>query len=95
MTLSGLNNQSSYSEKYLEELINNNVTDPNDAANNFPNGASLAFNTYLIDTIQGSGGSVAGYRSLVDTANWCYTKSGDQYQWWDYRFRPGHEWKPW
>jgi hypothetical protein len=62
--LSGLNNQSSYSEKYLEELISNNVTDPNDAANNYPYGSSLAFNTYLIDTIQGAGGSVAGYRSL-------------------------------
>ncbi len=63
-TLSGVNNQSSFSEQYLEELINNNVTDPNDAANNFPYGTSLAFNTFLIDTIQGAGGSVAGYRSL-------------------------------
>ena len=61
----GLNNQSSYSEKYLEELINNNVTDPNSAAQNFPNGSSLAFNTYLIDTISGPGGTVAGYRSLA------------------------------
>ncbi len=65
VVLNGQNNTSSYSEKYLEELINNNVTDPNDAANNFPNGASLAFNTYLIDTIEGSGGSVAGFRSLA------------------------------
>ena len=31
----------------------------------FHNGASLAFNTFLIDTIQGSGGSVAGFRSLA------------------------------
>ncbi len=63
--LNGLNNQSSYSEKYLEELINDNVTDPNDAANNYPYGSSLAFNTFLIDTISGPGGSVAGYRSLA------------------------------
>jgi hypothetical protein len=63
--LEGNNNQSSYSEKYLEELINNNVTDPNDAANNFPYGASLAFNTFLIDTVSGSGGTVEGYRSLA------------------------------
>jgi hypothetical protein len=61
----GKNNQSSYSEKYLEELINNNVTDPNSAASNFPYGASLAFNTYLVDTIRGAGGSIAGYRSLA------------------------------
>jgi hypothetical protein len=59
----GTNNQSSFSEKYLEELIRNNVTDPNEAANDYPYGASLAFNTYLIDTIQDVNGSVAGYRS--------------------------------
>jgi hypothetical protein len=62
--LNGLNNESSYSEKYLEELINNNVTDPNNAARNFPYGASLAFNTFLIDTIAGPGSSISGYRSL-------------------------------
>jgi len=64
-TLKGTNKESSYSEKYLEELINKNVTNPNDAANNFPYGASLALNTYLIDTISGAGGTVAGYRSLA------------------------------
>jgi hypothetical protein len=63
--LKGRNNQSSYSEKYLEELINNDVRDPNRAANDFPYGASLAFNTYLVDTVRGPGGSVAGYRSLA------------------------------
>lgn len=61
----GVNNTTSYSEKYLEELINNNVTDPNVAASGFANGSSLAFNTYLIDTIN-SNGSVTGYRSLAD-----------------------------
>lgn len=63
--LSGLNTESSYSEKYLEELINNNVTDPNLAARNFPFGSSLAFNTYLVDTISGPNGTVNGYRSLA------------------------------
>jgi len=63
--LLGTNNESSYSEKYLEELINKNVTNPNDAANNFPYGASLALNTYLIDTISGPNGTIAGYRSLA------------------------------
>jgi hypothetical protein len=62
----GLNTTSSYSEKYLEELIKNNVTDPNKAATDYPFGASLAFNTYLIDTVQGPNGSVAGYRSLAN-----------------------------
>ena len=67
VSLSGLNNQSSYSEKYLEELIGNNVTDPNAAANNYPYGSSLAFNTFLIDTISGAGGEVAGYRTQATT----------------------------
>jgi hypothetical protein len=60
----GKNDISSYSEKYLEELINNNVTDPNAAAKDFPFGSSLAFNTYLIDTINNNG-NVTGYRSLA------------------------------
>jgi len=63
--LKGYNNKSSYSEKYLEELISNNVTDPNTAASGYPYGSSLAFNTYLVDTVQGPGGSISGYRSLA------------------------------
>ena len=62
----GQNTTSSYSEKYLEELINNNVTDPNKAATDYPFGASLAFNTFLIDTVQAADSSVSGYRSLAD-----------------------------
>lgn len=63
--LKGYNDKSSYSEKYLEELTDNNVTDPNAAASNYPYGSSLAFNTYLVDTVQGPGGSLTGYRSLA------------------------------
>ena len=62
----GQNNTSSYSEKYLEELVKDNVTDPNLAAKNYPFGSSLAFNTYLIDTVRASDGSVSGYRSLAN-----------------------------
>ncbi len=51
----GTNTNTSYSEKYLEELKNNNVTDPNKAATDFPDGASLALNTYLIDTSKALG----------------------------------------
>ncbi len=61
----GNNLQSSYSEKYLEELINNGVTDPNAAAQNYPYGSSLAFNTYLVDTVSGPGNTILGYRSLA------------------------------
>ena len=62
----GQNNASSYSEKYLEELVNNKVTDPNNAAMDYPYGSSLALNTYLIDTVQASDGSVSGYRSVAN-----------------------------
>ena len=56
----GQNNQSSYSQKFLEEIRNNNVTDPNVVAQNYPFGTSLAFNTYWIDTI--NGGSAGNYQ---------------------------------
>ncbi len=64
VSFKGLNDISSYSEKYLEELINNNVTDPNAAAQDYPFGSSLAFNTFLIDTVN-TNGSISGYRSLA------------------------------
>ena len=64
----GTNQNSSYSEQYLETLVNNHVTDPNQAATNFPFGASLAFNTYLIDTLQAPDGSLAGYKTLANPA---------------------------
>jgi hypothetical protein len=62
----GQNSTSSYSEKYLEELANNNVTDPNSAAADYPFGSSQAVNTFLIDTVQASDGSVSGYRSQAN-----------------------------
>lgn len=61
----GVNSQSSYSEKYLEQLVGDQVSNPNDAAANYPYGASLAFNTYLIDTTQNAAGAVNGYQSYV------------------------------
>jgi len=61
---SGRNNVSSFSEKYLEELIRDRA-DTNAALNNYIFGSSLAFRTFLVDTIRGIGGAVAGYQSLV------------------------------
>lgn len=60
----GLNNKSSYSQKYIEELKKDNVTDPNVAASNYPFGTSLAFNTFLIDTVQDSDGNFSDYKTL-------------------------------
>ena len=48
----GINTQSSYSQKFLEELSNNNVVDSS-AAFRFPFGSSLAINTHWIDTAAG------------------------------------------
>lgn len=64
----GLNKNSSYSEKYLEELIKNNVSDPNRAASEYPFGSSLALNTYLIDTVKDASGKIVGYKSLAPTS---------------------------
>lgn len=49
----GLNNENSYSQKFLEEIRNNNDRNANSVAENYPFGTSLAFNTYWIDTING------------------------------------------
>lgn len=62
----GVNKSTSYSEKYLEELVNNNVTDLDSAAGNYPYGSSLAFNTYLIDSLQNPDGTLGGYRTRAD-----------------------------
>lgn len=55
----GANSQSSYSQKFLEEIANNNDRDANHVASGYPFGTSLAFNTYWIDTI--AGGSSNNY----------------------------------
>ncbi len=60
----GFNNFSSFTEQYLEELIKDRA-DTNAALSNYIFGSSLAFRTFLIDTVRGPGGSVAGYQSLV------------------------------
>ena len=60
----GFNNFSSFTEQYLEELIKDRA-DTNAALGNYIFGSSLAFRTFLIDTVRGPGGSVAGYQSLV------------------------------
>ncbi len=62
---SGRNNLSSYSEKWVEELVANQVDNFNNALNFFPNGASLAVENYLVDTIL-SNGSIVGYRTNAE-----------------------------
>jgi len=61
---SGFNNVSSFTEQYLEELTRD-AADTNAALSNYIFGSSLAFRTFLIDTLSGPGGAVVGYQSLV------------------------------
>lgn len=61
----GLNTQSSYSQKFLEQLRNDNVTDANMAVSNYPFGTSLAMNTFWIDT---ANGYMSGNRNFVSLA---------------------------
>jgi len=63
----GKNNNSSFSEKYLEELRDNHATNPDSAAFMFPETSSLAINTYLINPVYDSLG-FAGYSSLANPA---------------------------
>lgn len=50
----GQNNQSSYSQSFLDQIRNANTHDANSVAGDFPFGTSLAFNTYWVDTIGGT-----------------------------------------
>jgi hypothetical protein len=60
----GLNNVTSYSEKFLEELRYSNA-DPNAGARNFPFGSSLAINTYLVDPIYNGSRFTGNYKSYA------------------------------
>lgn len=60
----GLNNFSSFSEQYLEELVGDKA-DTNAALKNYIFGSSLAFRTYLVDTLADANGKFIGYKSLV------------------------------
>ena len=61
----GFNNSSSWTEQYLEELFANNVRDFGALENDFPYGSSLAFWTFLIDTVSGPNGTIDGYQSTT------------------------------
>jgi hypothetical protein len=61
---SGLNDFSSYSEQYVEELVRDGAN-IDAAANNYITGSSLAFFTYLVDSLADPQGNLIGYRSLV------------------------------
>ena len=76
----GQNNQTSYSNKFLEEI--QGIRDANVVANQFPNSASLAFNTYWIDTIAGGTNGNFQFKSRAPIAtgllqeNWIRQSGG-------------------
>jgi hypothetical protein len=62
----GKNTISSFSEKYLEELIDNDARNPDSAAFMFPQTSSLAINTYLVNPNFDSAGNLTGYSTLAN-----------------------------
>ncbi len=60
----GRNTASSFSEKWVEELVFNNIRNVDDALYNFPGSASPAFASYLVDTLPG----FRGYRTNADVS---------------------------
>lgn len=65
----GENNQSSYSEKYIDQIYNDGRQGRGDVGYvemNYPYGPSLAYQTYLIDTITKSGGQFEYFSSASD-----------------------------
>ena len=62
----GLNNSTSYSQKFLEEITGQG--DANVVASNYPFGSSLAFNTYWIDTINGGTNGSFRYKTRAPVA---------------------------
>lgn len=63
----GINTQNSYSQKFLEDIKGQG--DANIVAQNYPFGASLAFNTYWIDTVNGGSSGNYQYHSRAPIGN--------------------------
>lgn len=65
----GLNNSSSFSEKYVQQLDNDRVVSDNLAGTGYPYGASMGFNTFLINPNVDAEGYMDGtYFSLANPA---------------------------
>lgn len=68
--ITGTNNTTSYSDRWVEDLNNNGNPIPFDnAAGDYPLGASLALNTYLVDADIDAGGVLQNYFTSVNPTN--------------------------
>jgi len=54
----GANNQSSFSQKFVEQLNKSGERNPSNVEYNFPLGASLLYNTHWIDSVHNSSGGI-------------------------------------
>jgi hypothetical protein len=71
VSYSGYNNKTSFTQQYLEELISDNA-DSIAAYNNYVNGTSLAYATFLIDNDYDVNGKFIGYQSMVPVSTGIY-----------------------
>lgn len=60
----GVNNQSSYSQKFVDELNKSGRRDST-VTYEFPHGSSLAFNTYWVDPTYNASGKVSGFQTKL------------------------------
>ncbi len=63
----GQNNQSSFSQKFVEELNNSGIRDSR-VETQFPLGASLAYNTYWVDAVKNSSGQIDHFVTTAPVA---------------------------
>ena len=67
MLYRGQNNQSSFSQKFSEELNNSGIRDSR-VEYDFPLGASLAYNTYWVDAIKNASGEIESFVTSAPVA---------------------------
>jgi len=63
----GENNQSSFSQRFVEELQNSGIRD-NRIETDFPTGASLLYNTFWIDTVRNGAGQITDFYTHAPVA---------------------------
>lgn len=71
VSYSGYNNYSTYAQQFVEELVADGA-DTLAAENNYINGSSLAYWTYLVDNVRNSNGDLIGYKHQVPVATGIY-----------------------
>jgi hypothetical protein len=64
----GQNNQSSFSQKFVEELNNSGIRDTR-VETEFPLGSSLAYNTYWVDAVKNSSGQIDHFATNAPVAS--------------------------